>query len=218
MRADSLVCCAKPGEQVGKACGPRGAQAVDRETLDEFGVLGQACSMESSGEARGVESPPAPAHDPRWPRLHHVSRGLERFVRLLDSAVPIPGTRFRIGLDPVVGLLLPGTGDAVGGAVSLTLLFLALQYRLPVWVIARMVLNIGVDAAIGGIPVAGDVFDVVWKANEKNLLLIERHRVQPGARMPVRYWIAVTALLAAAVVCLVAPVVLVIWLASRWLH
>jgi hypothetical protein len=166
-----------------------------------------------------AEASEAELGDPRWPRLHHVSRGVERLVRLLDAAVPIPGTRFRIGLDPVVGLLLPGTGDALGGVVSLTLLFLALQYRLPVWVLARMVMNIGVDAAIGGIPVAGDIFDIIWKANEKNLALLERHRgIQPRARMPIRYWIAVVGLLVAAAACLVAPVVLVVWLVSKWLH
>jgi hypothetical protein len=191
----------------------------NRETLDDFGMLGQACQMESAGESDMLEAPAGGQGDPRWPRLHHVALWVERLVRLLDTAVPIPGTRYRIGLDPIVGFLLPGTGDALGGVVALTLVFLALHYRLPVWVIGRMVLNIGVDAAIGGIPVAGDLFDVVWQANEKNLGLLERHRaIEPRARMPLRYWVAVIGLLVIATACLVAPVVLVVWLVSQWFH
>jgi hypothetical protein len=182
-------------------------------------MLGQACEMGSPGESEMLEGPAGGQGDPRWPRLHHVALWVERLVRLLDTAVPIPGTRYRVGLDPIVGFLLPGTGDALGGVVALTLVFLALHYRLPVWVIGRMVLNIGIDAAIGGIPVAGDIFDVVWQANEKNLSLLERHRaIEPRARMPLRYWVAVIGLLVVATACLVAPVVLVVWLVSRWFH
>jgi hypothetical protein len=176
--------------------------------------------MESAESAPALDpSAAAGGADPRWPRLHSASRSLERAVHWLDSALPIPGTQMRIGLDPIVGFLLPGAGDALGGVVSLGLLFLALQYRLPLWVIARMVMNIGVDAAVGGIPLAGDAFDLVWKANEKNLALLKRHRaLEHPQRMPTRYWVAVIALLVLAAACLIAPVVLVVWLLSCWLH
>jgi hypothetical protein len=148
----------------------------------------------------------------------HVGPSRRSLQRIRDGAFAIPGTRFKIGLDPIVGLLLPGSGDAIGGLVALVLLFLGLQYRLPVWVIARMVMNIGLDAAIGGIPIAGDLFDFVWKSNEKNLRLIERHRARPGAPMPFTYWLAVAALLFLALASLVAPIVLVVWLVAKWRH
>jgi hypothetical protein len=164
-------------------------------------------------------SPEAEAsRDPRWPRVHHFARSVERLVHVLDSAVTIPGTSLRIGLDPVLGFLLPGAGDALGGVVSLSVLFLALQYRVPAWVIARMVLNIAIDAAVGGIPFLGDAFDVVWKANEKNFLLVQKHRrLGLPARMPKRYWAAVVGLVVLASICLAAPVVLVVWLVGKWL-
>jgi hypothetical protein len=172
--------------------------------------------MSSTDVTRAVGSPSS--GDPRWPRLHPLARWLEGLVRLLDSALPIPGTKLRVGLDPVVGLLAPGAGDAIGGAVSLSLLFLALQYRLPVWVIGKMVGNIAVDAAVGGIPFLGDAFDVIWKSNERNLQLLHDHRSRElRARMPVRYWLAVIALFVLAAACLLAPIVLVIWLAGQFI-
>jgi hypothetical protein len=103
------------------------------------------------------------APGPRWPHLSPVARRVERLVHLLDSGVTVPGTRLQVGLDPLLGLVLPGVGDAVSGIVSLSVLFLAVQYRVPSRVIARMVFNVGVDAAVGGIPIVGDVFDFTWK-------------------------------------------------------
>jgi hypothetical protein len=168
--------------------------------------------MDSTGSA-----PSTDASVGRWPRLHPVARFIERLAHWLDAAFPIPGTKLRVGFDPIVGFLLPGAGDALGGAVSLGMLFLALQYRLPVWVVARMVWNIGFDAAVGGIPVLGDVFDVLWKSNDKNFALLQQHRMgERPAHMPLRYWLAVAGLFVLAAICLVAPLVLVVWLFSRW--
>ena len=79
-----------------------------------------------------------------------------------------------------------------------------------------MVMNIAVDAAVGGIPFAGDFFDVVWKSNEKNLQLIQDHRDPQRRRMPLRYWISVALLIVVAAACLLAPIVLVIWLAGHF--
>jgi hypothetical protein len=160
---------------------------------------------------------PATDGDPRWPRLHGVSRVLDRLVIWLDSAIPIPGTRIRIGLDPIVGLLLPGGGDALGAVVSLTVVFLAMQARVPVWMLARMVGNIAIDAAIGGVPVLGDVFDFAWKSNQRNLAILREHRARPlPERIPRSYWVAALLLLMAAVACAVLPIVLSIWLLHEW--
>jgi hypothetical protein len=172
--------------------------------------------MDATHTERTLPSEPA-ATAARWPHLHWLARGIEHLVHWLDSAFPIPGTKLRIGFDPIVGLLLPGAGDALGGAVALSVLFLALQYRLPVWVVARIVYNIGLDAAIGGIPVLGDMFDVVWRSNDKNFALLQAHRLRERpAHMPLRYWLAVLGLCVLAVACLAAPLVLIVWLFSRW--
>lgn len=154
-----------------------------------------------------------PAPKPRWPGLSPVARRVERVVHLLDSAIVVPGTRFRVGLDPLMGLFLPAVGDAVGGFVSLGMLFLAVQYRVPAPVIVRMVLNIGVDSAIGAVPIVGDVFDFGWKANERNFELLANHRGDvPHRSAPITYWLSVIGLLVAALVLVAAPIALVIWL------
>jgi hypothetical protein len=99
--------------------------------------------------------------------------------RLLDSAVTIPGTNVKIGLDPILGLLLPELGDTLTAAVSLTLLGVAFRERVPKLVLARMLINIAIDALLGAVPLVGDVFDFAFRSNEKNLALIERHRGDP---------------------------------------
>jgi Domain of unknown function (DUF4112) len=99
---------------------------------------------------------------------------------LLDGAITIPGTSVKIGLDPIIGLLLPELGDALTGVVSLTLLGVAYRERVPKLVMARMLVNIALDAILGAIPGLGDVFDFAFRANQKNLALIERHRRDPS--------------------------------------
>lgn len=151
---------------------------------------------------------------PRWPALTPVARHVERVVHLLDSAVPIPGTRVRVGIDPLLGLVFPAVGDAVGGVVSLGMLFLAVQYRVPAPIIARMVWNAGVDAAVGGIPVLGDVFDFAWKANDKNFELMMLHRGDVQKRASVGYWVSVFGLVVVGVVAVAAPIALTVWVVA----
>jgi hypothetical protein len=151
---------------------------------------------------------PAPA--PRWPALTPAARAVERGVHLLDSAIAIPGTKMRVGIDPIIGLI-PGVGDAVAGVVSLGVLFLAAQYRVPAPVIGRMVLNVAVDAAVGGIPIVGDVFDFVWKSNDRNFELLMLHRGDLPQRSPVTYWLAVLGLLVLGMACIAAPIALIVW-------
>jgi hypothetical protein len=98
--------------------------------------------------------------------------GARRLARLLDDAIPIPGTSYRIGLDPLIGLV-PGIGDVLGALLSTWLLVIASRLGASPSVLARMGLNIAIDALVGSIPVAGDLFDAGWKANVRNLRLIE---------------------------------------------
>ena len=113
---------------------------------------------------------PSDARVPEWARL---------LARLLDSAFRIPGTDLRIGLDPILGALLPELGDALTAVLSLGLVVVAFRQRVPKWVMARMLVNLALDALLGAVPLIGDLFDFAFKANEKNLELIERHRGDP---------------------------------------
>jgi len=97
---------------------------------------------------------------------------------MFDSAFRIPGTRVRFGLDPILGLV-PGIGDLASPALTLLILLHAARARVPKIVLARMVINSGIDAIGGVLPIIGDAFDVVWKANDWNLALLERHAT-PG--------------------------------------
>jgi hypothetical protein len=81
-----------------------------------------------------------------------------------------------VGADGVIGLLVPGAGDAITGVGSAALLLLALREGVPTVMIGRMLLNIAVDLVVGWIPIAGDVFDVAWRANRRNYEIIEKYR------------------------------------------
>jgi hypothetical protein len=110
-------------------------------------------------------------------------RELERaraLARALDAAVRIPGTPIRIGLDAILGLI-PGGGDIAGAALSGYIVLLATRRGVPPEVIWRMLGNVAVDTVIGSVPVIGDLFDVGYKSNIKNVELLERHTIEPAA-------------------------------------
>jgi hypothetical protein len=110
-----------------------------------------------------------------------LARNLERLAWLMDRAVGIPGTRIRFGLDALLGLL-PVGGDVLTGVVQAALVLVALHhYRVPKSIALRMMGNVVLDIAIGSIPLLGDLFDVAFKANTRNLRLLEPYRGQGGA-------------------------------------
>ncbi|GEQ98093.1 hypothetical protein JCM17844_17300 [Iodidimonas gelatinilytica] len=98
---------------------------------------------------------------------------LEGLARLLDSRFRIPGLGIRVGLDAVIGLI-PGIGDMAMGLVSVYLVTQALAMGSRKRVIAQMLANIGIDFIIGAIPVIGDIFDIGFKANNRNIALLKR--------------------------------------------
>ncbi|MBA1156143.1 DUF4112 domain-containing protein [Microvirga mediterraneensis] len=99
-------------------------------------------------------------------------------AKLLDNAVLIPGLNRRVGFDALIGLV-PGIGDAVSAVLASYIIWEARQLGLPRWKIARMIGNVAFDTAIGAIPIAGDVFDVFFKANQRNLRIIHEHLGTP---------------------------------------
>lgn len=112
------------------------------------------------------------SHQRRLERLRHLAH-------LLDDRFAIPGTRYRIGLDGLIGLV-PGIGDAVTTAVSLYIVLEARRLGVPISKLGRMGLNVGLDALLGAVPLVGDLFDVAWKANKRNLRLVLDHLESDG--------------------------------------
>ncbi|TVQ22361.1 MAG: DUF4112 domain-containing protein [Leptolyngbya sp. DLM2.Bin15] len=97
---------------------------------------------------------------------------------LLDDSIPLLNTGYRMGLDPILGLL-PGVGDSLSLLISIYLVMESLRFKLPKRILVRMVANLILDTAVGSVPVAGNIFDVAWKANRKNLRLLEAHIADP---------------------------------------
>lgn len=101
-------------------------------------------------------------------------RRLQTLARVMDTALVIPGTNIRFGADAILGLI-PGGGDLVGAAIGLAIVNEARRLGVPRAVMARMILNIGLDTVLGSVPLLGDVFDVYFKANRRNAQLVLEH-------------------------------------------
>jgi hypothetical protein len=104
-------------------------------------------------------------------RRSRIAR-LSSLATLLDTAVVIPGTNIRFGVDAVVGLV-PGIGDLVTTAMSLYIVHEAYQLGAPTQLLVRMVGNVALDGVFGSVPIVGDVFDVMWRANRRNVRMLQ---------------------------------------------
>ena len=109
---------------------------------------------------------------------------LEALAKLMDGAFVIPGTNIRMGLDGLIGLV-PVAGDMISGLISTYMIWEARQLGAPRWLIARMLANTLLDTTIGAVPVLGDAFDVMFRANMKNMALLRRHLEKKGFARPV---------------------------------
>src|SRR6266851_4301256 len=116
-------------------------------------------------------------------RIHPMLRQLastehlDHIAALLDDIFRIPGTKIRFGLDALIGWI-PGIGDAMAGIASFLIVFAAWRCGVQPVTLVRMIANVLLETAIGAIPVAGDVFHVVWKANRRNYRLLIREKEQ----------------------------------------
>jgi len=114
-----------------------------------------------------------PGYSDKRPSLNRL-KWVRRLAHLLDNSIRIPGLGYRIGLDPVMGLI-PGLGDVVGGILSAYIVYEAYRLGIPARITLRMLFNVGVEVLIGAVPIAGDIFDAGWKANAKNIALMDEY-------------------------------------------
>jgi hypothetical protein len=138
---------------------------------------------------------------------------LRKWSVLLDSAFRVPGTNLSFGLDPLLGLV-PGLGDLTSPLFAGILLLHAVRMRIPRVVQLRMVINAAIDFAIGFIPVLGDLFDFGWKANVRNLALLERH-AHVGSRPTAGDWLFVSVVIGLLVATAVIPTLVAAWILSH---
>ena len=152
-------------------------------------------------------------------RLRQISPGQQRGLdalrqvsRLLDSAIQVPGTTYRVGLDPILGLV-PGLGDLVSPFFTIAVLWNARRLDVPKVVQLRMVFNVALDALLGVVPLVGDLFDFAWKANDRNMALLERHAYEEH-RPTAADWAFVVGAVAILLLLAALPFVVLGWLIS----
>jgi len=154
---------------------------------------------------------------PRGTRIRQLTPGqtqrleaLRRISRLLDSQFLLPGTAYRFGLDPILGLI-PGIGDLVSPLFTIGILWQGRDLGLPRVVQMRMLFNVAIDTLLGVVPLFGDLFDFAWKANDMNLAMLEKYAYEerPASAGD---WLFVVGLIVLLVVMSAIPFILVGWL------
>jgi hypothetical protein len=133
--------------------------------------------------------PPPPVHNPASPRPDKIQYPANprlarmRFLaRLLDNSILLPGG-YRIGFDPIIGLI-PGLGDFLGSLFSIWIIYDAARLGLRKRHLAHMVINVLIETIAGTVPLVGDIFDAAWKANAKNMQIVELHYQAPAPSRP----------------------------------
>jgi hypothetical protein len=137
---------------------------------------------------------------------------LRRISQLLDAAFVVPGTTYRIGLDPILGLV-PMIGDLASPLFTIGVLWQGRDLGIPRIVQLRMLFNAAIDSLIGAIPIAGDLFDFAWKSNQMNLALLERHAYEEH-RASAGDWLFVVAMILLVVLIAAVPFIVAGWLTA----
>ena len=162
--------------------------------------------VDAAGRVRSVERAGA----------RQTRERLKQLAWLLDSSIPIPGTRFTVGLEALIGLF-PFIGDLVGVLLSSYILGEAARLGAPKSVLLRMSANVALEGVVGIVPLAGDVFDAAYKANQRNVRLLEAWMDEPGrtVRSSRLFGAAIVAVVAVFLVALVLlAIALVRWIAG----
>jgi hypothetical protein len=169
----------------------------------------------TNGPAR-TDTAPGELPSDRWNRGAWLFRDqtLHSLEILLDEAFRIPGTGIRFGIDGIIGLA-PGVGDVLAGILSLIIPVAGWIRGLPYVTLLRMAANIAIGVLVGSIPILGDAFDIVWKANRRNYRLLRLHLAEPRRHTGADW--AFLGLLATLVgLTFTVPVVILLWLVA-WL-
>jgi hypothetical protein len=166
--------------------------------------MGRTIDINAAGHVRAVTSQ----------ETERTREGLKRLAWLLDSSIRIPGTRFTIGIDALIGLF-PFIGDLIGVALSSFILKEAARLGAPKSVLVRMSFNVALEGLVGMVPLAGDVFDAAFKANLRNVRLLESWLDQP--KRTVRSSRLFGALLIAGVIAFLVLLVALGVLLARWI-
>lgn len=145
--------------------------------------------------------------DDRAPAREGALRRLDSLSYLLDNSIRVPGTNARFGADALIGLV-PGFGDAAGALMSAYIVVQAARLGAPAASLVRMLLNVGIEALFGAVPVLGDLFDAAFKANARNVAILRREMDRPGSTRR-----SSTAVMLAVIVALVVILGAVGWLA-----
>ena len=143
-----------------------------------------------------------------------LRRAADILAKVLDTALPIPGTRVRLGLDPIIGLL-PGIGDALASFVGSAIVVMASQLHVPRIVLTRMSLNVLVNGVVGAIPVAGDFFSIWFRSNARNAELLRRHGASRRRPSTFGDWAFVAGIILATLAVIVGAIVVILWVIAR---
>ena len=152
--------------------------------------------------------------DPDELEREALRKQAEDLGRLLDTAIRIPGTPIRIGLDPILGLI-PGIGDALASLIGSYILFLGSRLQVPKIVLVRMGLNMVLNGVIGLIPVVGDLFSVWFHSNARNAHLLRRYSSTVRQPDTASHWIFVIGVLLIALTAVGGAMIGFLWLVAR---
>jgi hypothetical protein len=146
---------------------------------------------------------------PQWLRV---------LVRFMDDAIAVPGTRIRVGWDAILGAFAPWVGDGISALSHVTLIWSAFRAGLPRVVFARMLLNVAIDALVGSVPILGDIFDAAFKANRRNLELLERVEREPARPATLGDYAVVSFAILGVLLALTVPMIVAAWVVAAFLR
>jgi len=131
---------------------------------------------------------------------------LEKLSALLDSSIPLGNSGYKVGVDPILGLI-PGVGDSLSALISVYIIVEAARLGASTWTLVRMMMNLGADTLIGSIPIFGDLFDFAFKANQRNVDLLKRTQLHENDDSPRRLSLAFVLLVLPLLIILLAIII-----------